>query len=457
MPFVVSILLLAVLGAFVGALVNWAIYQWAITMHRPISPWMKRRPDRVSPEDGEKLKQLAPRTLADRIPVFGWFRLRRDENIRNIWGKNCWVRPLLIEITWVIGLPLFYWWQLSGGLIGVDPATKLVAPDAAAYPSLATTWFCLHSVLIALMFIATFIDFDEQMIPDNVTVPGTLLALLSATVFTSSRLPEIVPTPAMLWKLLIIDFASPPTPNAGAWLLGSTGLLSCLLIFTIWVWGLLPKLIPSRDFRLGLFGSLKITFATILRPKRRSQCDIRTKPRRMFGLTKAYLVMWLLGVLLLIVAWLGLLGPVQKLSLISAFIGLAVSGGLIWGIRIVARMALGQEAMGFGDVTLMCMVGAFLGWQASIVGFIYSILFALVLAIVLFVMTKKSYLAFGPYLCMGTLLALLRWPSVWREFNAVFWLGPILLIPLAASLVAMAVLLPIVRWGKEKAFGVDME
>lgn len=177
----------------------------------------------------------------------------------------------------------------------------------------------------------------------------------------------------------------------------------------------------------------------------------------MFGLTKAYLVMWLLGVLLLIVAWLGLLGPVQKLSLISAFIGLAVSGGLIWGIRIVARMALGQEAMGFGDVTLMCMVGAFLGWQASIVGFIYSILFALVLAIVLFVMTKKSYLAFGPYLCMGTLLALLRWPSVWREFNAVFWLGPILLIPLAASLVAMAVLLPIVRWGKEKAFGVDME
>ena len=39
-------------------------------------------------------------------------------------------------------------------------------------------------------------------------------------------------------------------------------------------------------------------------------------------------------------------------------------GGLIvWGGRIVATHALKMEAMGFGDVTLVAMIGAYLGWQ----------------------------------------------------------------------------------------------
>ena len=448
MPFFLVIILLAVLGAVIGALVNWAIYQWAITMHRAISPWMKPRLDLVSAEDQEKLKQLAPRTIADRIPIAGWFRLRRDASI---FGKGCWVRPLLIEVAWAIGLPLFYCWQLNGGLIGIDPA-KLIAADAARFAGLATTWFWLHTVLIALMFIATFIDFDERMIPDQVTVPGTILALIAALVFTESRLPTIAPTAGALSSLSTIDFASPGV--AGDWVLGAVGLLTCASIFTVWIWGLLPKLIPSRDFKLGLVGSINIIFASIVRPRRANDCDIRSKPRKMFSITKAYLVLWLIGLGLLLLGWM-VLGPVQKLSLVSAFIGLAVAGGLIWGIRIVGSLALGQEAMGFGDVTLMCMVGAFLGWQAPVAGFVYSIMFALVLAIILFVITRKSYIAFGPYLCMGTLLAMFRWPEIWKEFDMAFRLGPFLLVVFGGSLILMGILLPIVRWIKEKALGLE--
>ena len=56
-------------------------------------------------------------------------------------------------------------------------------------------------------------------------------------------------------------------------------------------------------------------------------------------------------------------------TLLSALVGMAVGGAIIWTVRNIGRLVLGQEAMGFGDVTLMCMFGAFLGWQACLIVF----------------------------------------------------------------------------------------
>ena len=56
-------------------------------------------------------------------------------------------------------------------------------------------------------------------------------------------------------------------------------------------------------------------------------------------------------------------------GLISALIGMAAGGGLIWVIRLVASAASQQEAMGFGDVTLMAMIGAVFGWQPVLIAF----------------------------------------------------------------------------------------
>ena len=68
-------------------------------------------------------------------------------------------------------------------------------------------------------------------------------------------------------------------------------------------------------------------------------------------------------------------------GLLTALVGMAAGGGLIWLVRIIGTAALGREAMGFGDVTLMAMIGAFLGWQPCLLIFFLAPLAGLVVGV----------------------------------------------------------------------------
>src|SRR5215471_411429 len=59
-------------------------------------------------------------------------------------------------------------------------------------------------------------------------------------------------------------------------------------------------------------------------------------------------------------------GPVASLS------GIVVGGGLLWGIAEIWYRLRKVEAMGFGDVKMLAMVGAVLGVRAVILTFILS-------------------------------------------------------------------------------------
>ena len=392
---------LTISGALVGALINWCIYNLG-DKKLPISPWFAT---------------AAP--LPHRLPIIGWW-IRRSMDATKF-GDWFWVRPLLIETVWTIGLPAFYYWQIQGGLSGGFPPN---APQAM-------TWFVGHSVLFALLFVATFIDFDQRIIPDGVTIPGTLIALVLAASFPDFRLPEVNPTIGGK-TLQSLHYAD--GQKLGTWHQGTTGMGYGILIFAIWVLSLLPKF-----SLMGLnWKSFKIVFVSTIRFLQNNGLKVRNRTRKIGW---SYLAIGAAGCIALVIGWNVL--PVRCIdSLFGALIGLGFGGLMVWSVRIVASHSLGREAMGFGDVTLMAMIGAFLGWQPALLVFGISPFAALAIVLVNYLVTRENELAFGPYLCLAAVIIVFFWHRIWALAERQFFLYPsILIMVLAASLVLLMLMM----------------
>ena len=425
LPLALQILILGATGLAIGVLINWAIFAWCFFEIRPISPWMKL------PDQDQQEGKISARKTLDYVPIIGWPGRARD---KQVFGRGFWIRPMLIEIVWMIGLPWFYLWLAGGGLVG-----QALVPSWQE----AETWLVLYMIFLGLMTIGTFIDFDEKMIPDEVTVPGTLIALVVAALAPWSRLPEVVAN-----GLQTIEHTYPdPPPVPRTW----QELAIALGIFAIWVWALLPK-IPI--WRHGWRKSIRFMYAFAFQAKRKTSCALRTKTRSLPGITLFLCLMLLGGTIAIVTAWL-CLPDVNWQSLYGSLQGLAFGGALIWSIRIVGTAALQKEAMGFGDVTLMAMIGATLGWQATLVSFVCAIIVVMLGVIIQLIVARNQPLPFGPYLCMGAAIAIFRWHNLWpASARGVFQLGNLIWWILAASLVLMAIMLFFLQAIK-RLFGLD--
>lgn len=93
---------------------------------------------------------------------------------------------------------------------------------------------------------------------------------------------------------------------------------------------------------------------------------------------------------------------VAPFSLANAFLGVLAGGGVVWLVVILSR-----GGMGFGDVKLNAMVGAFLGWPAGIYNLFVGAILGSMVGIFLLVTGKKSRkdaIPFGPYLVLGAFI-----------------------------------------------------
>lgn len=406
---------LFVFGAMVGVIANWAICQlryFGMLLH---SPWGPQHPE------------VSPRRALDFVPIVGWLSLRRDWRVL---GRGFWVRPFLIELCSAVGAVWFYHWLAAGGLSGIAPREGDLE-----------IWYASLSLLFVLLAIATFIDFDEMTIPDWVTIPGTLAAIVFAIAAPGYRLPEQLA--GLTPSYQVVHFMTPHDLADAEWRFDWRGIAAALAIVWVWALALLPM---TFDFRRGWRQGTRILIASILRPARRTVCAIRIHQRRRSASLYVLALIALALSLAIAVVWFQT-GPRWD-SLLGALFGLAMGGGLTWGVRLVGSYAYGREAMGFGDVTLMAMIGAFLGWQAVLIAFVAAPFAALIIVGIQFLTSGNNVLAFGPYLALGAVLVVLGWSRIWPVAEENFFQMPhrITLTILGSCLAAIGPLLWGMRW-----------
>ena len=134
-------------------------------------------------------------------------------------------------------------------------------------------------------------------------------------------------------------------------------------------------------------------------------------------------------------------------GLASSLAGIVVGGGLVWIVRILAGAVLHREAMGFGDVTLLAMIGAFLGWQAAVVVFFLAPFAGAVVGLSRLLFRTEHEIPYGPFLCLAAAGTVLAWPTIWdisERYFAVGWMK--LIAVLVVCLILMPLLLLPVRW-----------
>lgn len=134
--------------------------------------------------------------------------------------------------------------------------------------------------------------------------------------------------------------------------------------------------------------------------------------------------------------------------------GLVIGGGTVWLVRLAGFWVLRQEAMGFGDVILMAMVGSVIGWQPVTVVFFIAPVLAIFAAVFAWLTRREKEIPYGPWLSIATLLLLLTWPVIWPGAERVFDMGPF--VPMFAvimfvSLLASLMLIQIVK----RMLGID--
>ena len=93
----------------------------------------------------------------------------------------------------------------------------------------------------------------------------------------------------------------------------------------------------------------------------------------------------------------------------DAFMGSFFYGGFLYLAGMLGKQIFKKEAMGMGDVKLGVMMGLLLGWKMSVMSLYLSFLVASIVgltAIITGQLSKGDRIPFGPFLAMGTVLAI---------------------------------------------------
>lgn len=98
---------------------------------------------------------------------------------------------------------------------------------------------------------------------------------------------------------------------------------------------------------------------------------------------------------------------IVKISWHEALIGLLIGGGMLFLIAFVYEMITKREGMGGGDIKLLAMIGAFLGWKSLIFVLLFSSFTGALIGLIVMAVKKKDTkyaVPFGPFLSIAAVV-----------------------------------------------------
>jgi len=108
---------------------------------------------------------------------------------------------------------------------------------------------------------------------------------------------------------------------------------------------------------------------------------------------------------------------------LDSLIGIALGGGVLWAIAEGYYRIRHEEGLGMGDVKMLAMVGAFIGWQLTLVTLMMASFAGSIVGLLLIASRRGSMkyaLPFGTFLAMGAVLAATIEPAVVNWYIG-FW------------------------------------
>ena len=90
----------------------------------------------------------------------------------------------------------------------------------------------------------------------------------------------------------------------------------------------------------------------------------------------------------------------------QSMLGMLVGGGSLYLTGILGNVVFRKESMGGGDVKLLAMAGAVLGWKLVLLAFFLAPLLALLPGLVVLLTTKSHEIPYGPFLSLALIVAI---------------------------------------------------
>ena len=112
---------------------------------------------------------------------------------------------------------------------------------------------------------------------------------------------------------------------------------------------------------------------------------------------------------------------IPQITLFNSLIGILLGGGSLFIVATFYQWLFKREGMGGGDIKLLAMIGAFLGWKAVLLTILLSSLIGSVTGILMVVVKGKDFkyaIPFGPFLSLGAVISLFYGEEIVRWYLA---------------------------------------